>query len=313
MDGSDLVVSGVTVKLTRGDGSTPLVVVTGQNGDFTFSNVAPGPFEITATFTGFASRTESGDLQPGDTYIVPPMSLDLATVVTQVEVIPQDQVAEAQVKQEEKQRIVGMPVFYVTYLPDPAPLNTRQKFELAWKTSIDPVTLAFTAGQAGLQQWQGQFKSYGKGAQAYPKYYGAAYGDVLGGTFLGGAILPSLLKQDPRYFYKGTGTVRFRLLYALANAFVCKGDNKRWQPNYSNMLGNLAAGGLSNLYSPAQNHNEVALTFENALLGIGTAAASNIFEEFFSRKPTSRLPSDDSEKHSWKTGMVSNALTYLGQ
>ena len=82
---------------------------------------------------------------------------------------------------------------------------------------------------------------------------------------IGDAILPSILKQDPRYFYKGSGTTRSRILYALANAVVCKGDNGHWQPDYSGILGSLAAGGISNLYYPASNRNGVQLTFENTL------------------------------------------------
>ena len=85
------------------------------------------------------------------------------------------------------------------------------------------------------------------------------------GHSFGNAIFPALLKQDPRYFYKGTGSKKSRFFYAVANAVICKGDNGRWQPNYSSVLGSLAAGGLSNLYYPASSRNGVGLTFENTL------------------------------------------------
>ena len=74
---------------------------------------------------------------------------------------------------------------------------------------------------------------------------------------LGGAVFPSLFKQDPRYFYKGTGSISSRALYAIANSVICKGDNERWQPNYSAILGGIAAGGISNLYYPASNRSGV--------------------------------------------------------
>ena len=96
---------------------------------------------------------------------------------------------------------------------------------------------------------------YGQAAHGYAKRYGAAYGDAVISTMIGGAILPSLLKQDPRYFYKGTGSTRSRILYALANAVICKGDNGHWQFDYSGILGALAAGGISNLYYPASSRN----------------------------------------------------------
>ncbi len=313
LDQSGAVVSGATVSLTRESQSAPQETTSDQNGRFFFSNVAAGPFQVTVTLPGFATQTASGVLASNDTYFVPPISLSLATFVTQVQVMPQEQVAEGQIKEQEKQRLIGVvPNFYVSYIPDAAPLDAKQKFELAWKTTIDPMTLVLTAGTAGVQQWDNEFSGYGHGARAYPKYLGAAYGNVVGGTFIGSAILPSLFKQDPRYFYKGTGGTRFRLLYALANAFICKGDDRRWQPNYSNILGSIAAGGLSNAYYPEQNRNGAALTFENALIGIGATAAGNIFEEFFSRRFTPSLPSDDSDKRSRNAGKLSNSLTSEG-
>ena len=66
---------------------------------------------------------------------------------------------------------------------------------------------------------------------------------------------------------------------------ICKGDNGRWQPAYSGILGSLAAGGISNAYYPAADRG-AALTFENTLLNIAGAAASNLFEEFLLKKFT---------------------------
>jgi hypothetical protein len=205
-------------------------------------------------------------------------------------VAPRAEVAEAEIKVEETQRVFGViPNFYVSYIPDAAPLNTKQKFELAWRTTIDPVTFALTGAIAGIQQAENAFSGYGQGAQGYGKRYGASYADLAVGTFIGSAIFPSLLKQDPRYFYKGTGSIRARALYAIANALICKGDNKRWQPNYSNVLGSFAAGGISNLYYPAQNRG-AALVFENAGIGIGSTAAANVLQEFLIRKLTPNNP-----------------------
>jgi hypothetical protein len=123
-------------------------------------------------------------------------------------------------------------------------------------------------------------------ASCYERTRRAAYGDALIGTMIGGAILPSLLRQDPRYFYKGTGSTRSRILYALANAVVCKGDNGHWQADYSGILGALAAGGISNLYYPAGSRNGAELTFENTLIGLGGSAVGNLFQEFLVRKLT---------------------------
>lgn len=286
VDSTDAAIAGAEVTLTRGDES-PKETQSAPDGSFSFESVAPGAFTVTITATGFTSQRYSGTVSPGQVDVVSPIMLALATNITEVKVVaPSTEVAEEQVKIEEKQRVLGViPNFYVTYIPDAAPLDAKQKFGLAWKSTIDPVTIGITAGVAGFEQGDDQFNGYGQGAEGYFKRFGAIYADTVTGTFIGGAILPTLLKQDPRYFYKGTGTVHSRVLYAIVNAVICKGDNKRWQPNYSSIGGSLAAGGIANLYYPAQNRG-VALTFENALITIGESAAGNLFEEFLSRKLT---------------------------
>jgi len=294
VDQSGAVVAGAQVTLTRQAQSPKQQVLSGDNGQFSFAIVAPGAFQLTVDSPGFATQTSSGILAPGEVRLVPQIALAVAANVTDVQVaLSRIQVAEAQVKDEEKQRVLGViPNFYVTYDPHPLALTPRQKFELAWKTTVDPVTFAIVGGIAGVQQAENTFSGYGQGAQGYAKRYGASYADVAIGTFIGSAILPSLLKQDPRYFYKGTGSTRSRILYAIANSVICKGDNGRWQPNYSNVLGNLAAGGISNLYYPAQNRNGAGLTFENAAIGIGATAAANLVEEFLMRKLTTNTKHD---------------------
>lgn len=293
-DQSGAVVAGAHVKLTFENQSRNQEAVSDAEGQFTFSNVGPGPFQVTITAVGFAAQTSSGTLQPGQNYVVTKIALAVASNITDVEVqFTQIEVAQAQIKAEEKQRVLGaIPNFYVTYESNPAPMTAKQKFGLAWKTSIDPVSFVLVGAVAGIQQGQDSFDGYGQGAEGYAKRYGASYADFVTGTFIGAALLPAVLKQDPRYFYKGTGTTRSRILYALSSAVVCKGDNGQWQANYSNILGSFAAGGISNLYYPSQDRGAV-LTFENSLLGIGATAAANIFQEFVIRKLTPKLPKHD--------------------
>jgi len=219
---------------------------------------------------------------------MPRLSLSVTGATTEVQVrVTTYELAEEQIKVQETQRVLGViPNFYVTYDPAALPLKPKQKSELAWKTSVDPVTFAATGAIAGVQQASDGFKGYGQGSQGYAKRFGANYADSFIGNMIGGAILPSILKQDPRYFYKGNGSKRSRVLYALANAVVCKGDNGHWQPDYSGIFGNLAAGGLSNLYYPASSRNGAQLTFENTLLGIAGSGIGNLFQEFLVRRLT---------------------------
>ena len=277
-----------------GDQSLNQQVLSDGEGEFSFNNIAPGPFQLTIISAGFAPKTSSGVLRPGEVDILPEAALAVATHTADMEVtLTQTEVAEEQIKAEEKQRVLGiLPNFYVSYDPHPVPLSPKQKFNLARKTLADPFTFVMVAGSAGVEQAQNHFAEYGQGAQGYAKRFGANYADATTGTLIGSAILPSLLKQDPRYFYKGTGSVPSRFLYAIANSLICKGDNGRWQPNYSNVLGSMAAGGISNLYYPPQDRSGAGLTFENAAIGIGATAIGNVFQEFVIKRLTPKLPNN---------------------
>jgi hypothetical protein len=297
VDPSGVAAAGATVRLTRADQSLDQQMLSGDDGQFSFADVAPGSFSLTIASAGFATQEFVGNLRSGESYVVPQIVLPIATAATEIRVVPsQTEVAQEQMKEQEKQRALGfIPNFYVSYVPNAVSLTSKQKFELAGKTIMDPVTFGLTGAIAGLQQAHNDFSGYGQGAQGYAKRYGAAYADAATGTLIGSAILPSLLKQDPRYFYKGSGSKRSRVLYALANSVICKGDNGHWQANYSSILGTLAASGISNLYYPA-NDRGAGLTFENTLIAIGATAATNVLQEFVIRKLTPNVPNPDPAK-----------------
>ena len=292
VDSTGGVVVGARVKLSSQDSTQNQEAISDGDGQFSLAGIAPGPFQLTITADGFATRTVTGTLHSGENYNVPPIALVISSGSTEVQVaMSRTDLAEAEIKDEEKQRVFGVvPNFYVTYDPMAFPLSRKQKFELAWKTSIDPVSFGLTGAVAGIEQWADAFNGYGQGAEGYGKRYGASYADLVTSTFIGSAVLPSLLKQDPRYFYKGKGSVRSRILYALANAVICKGDNGKWEPNYSSLLGGVASAGISNLYYPAADRNGFALTAENTLIGIGTTAAANLLQEFVIRRLTPHAP-----------------------
>ncbi len=281
-------VVSASVELSHEGNTAEPALKSDQEGHFLFTGVPAGPFQLTIKAEGFGIREEVGVLHASEALEMPHLSLAINGATTEVQVrVTTYELAEEQIKVQETQRVLGViPNFYVTYDPAALPLKPKQKFELAWKTSADPVTFAATGAIAGVQQAVDWFKGYGQGSQGYAKRFGANYADSFIGNMIGGAILPSILKQDPRYFYKGNGSKRSRVLYALANAVVCKGDNGHWQPDYSGILGALAAGGISNLYYPASSRNGVQLTFENTLLGIAGSGIGNLFQEFLVRRLT---------------------------
>lgn len=300
IDQAGNLVSGADVTLTQGNPPSNQEQQTGDDGQFSFANVSSGDYTITINAEGFASQSLSGTLRSGEARVVPQITLLVATETTEVRVtVSPVQIAEEEIKEQEKQRVFGIiPNFYVTYEANPAPLNTKQKMKLAWRSNLDPLTIAGVGFVAGIEQAQNAFSGYGQGAQGYGKRFGASYGDVAISTFLGSAVLPAVFRQDPRYFYQGTGSTRSRLWHAVKSSVMCRGDNGHWGPNYSNIGGALATGAISNLYYPASDRNGVGLTFETAFIRIGESAGANIFQEFLIRKLTpglSHRPAPDSQ------------------
>ena len=164
----------------------------------------------------------------------------------------QPQTAEEQLKQQEKQRILGvMATFNTTQNKDALPLSARQKYHLFFKSVTDPWPFALTGFVAGIGQAEDSTPEYGQGMKGYAKRYGASYADYFTGNFFGNAVLPSLLHEDPRYFQKGTGSFTRRALWAAGSTVWSRRDSGAWGPNYSNVAGNMIGAAISNLYYPA--------------------------------------------------------------
>ncbi len=204
----------------------------------------------------------------------------------------QHEVAAAEIAAAEKQRVFGViPNFYVVYSPHPTPLSAGQKFQLAWRSTIDPISFVGSGLVAGVEQGNDTFPGYGQGAMGYAKRYGASFADGAVSTFVGGAILPTLFHQDPRYYYQGTGSNASRVRHAIASVVVCRGDNGKREFNYSNVLGNFASAGISNLYYPASDRNGAGLTVENVAIGTAFGAFGALMQEFVVPRLTPHLPS----------------------
>ena len=195
----------------------------------------------------------------------------------------QENKAEAarEITREEHQRILGIfPNFNTIDQPQAAIMSPRQKINLAFRSAIDPVTFAVAAVDAGISQWQNSFSGYGQGGQGYAKRFGASYADSFDSTMLGNAFLPIVFHQDPRYFRKGTGPFSARFLYAVSTTVRAHRDGGGWVPNYSNILVNLAAGGISNAYYPDSDIGD-CLTFRRAATVTAEGALGALFTEFW--------------------------------
>lgn len=282
VDQSGANIVGALVKLGCKDEASPPQTSSDEDGLFAFSHVPPGPFCLTISAPDLVSQEVSGTLQSAQAYVTPVIVLVIPTQVTEVHVgLPPEELATIQIKEQEKQRVFGLiPNFYASYIPDAAPLRPKHKFELAWKSGSDPITLIGVGGLAGLDQAGDRWHDYGQGAQGYAKRLGATYANVFSSTFIGSAIMPSILKQDPRYFYKGTGSKRSRLLRAISASVWCKGDNGQWQPNYSNVIGSFAGSGLQVLYLPKKDRGGAGFVVSGALLRLGETSLAGVLQEF---------------------------------
>jgi hypothetical protein len=280
--GATVVLEGPALKGAR-------TVVTSDNGFFEFNGVEPGTnYHVIVSAQGFANWTSPAvNLNPGQYAILPGSKLRISEARTTITVTPgsSDEIATEQVKIAEQQRVFGIiPNFYVVYDHEAAPLTKKLKFELATKVLFDPVTLFGVSAIAGINQ-AADIPGYQQGAKGYAERFGAAYATDATDIMIGGAVLPSLLHQDPRYFYQGTGTKKSRAWHAISSTFICRGDNGQQQPNYSTIGGDLASAAMTTAYYPSSDRG-AGRVFQNVLINSGERALANLAQEFFLRKLT---------------------------
>lgn len=285
-------VPGAKVTISTLDGSAERVVEAGVDGRFEFSNVDMTRLRVTITARGLDTFVSNDiRLAPGEQYQLPKIALPVAPANTSVNVtVTEDELATAEVKEQEKQRVLGvLPNFYTSYLWNAAPMRKKQKFNLMFKSALDPEVFVVTGLRAGVQQYRGSYPGYGDGVGGFAARYGAAYGDSVTGRIIGRALLPIVFHQDPRYFFRGSGSVGARAWYAIREAVVCRGDNGKTQPNYSHVLGNFASAGLRNLYLPpeSQKGSEVLL---NGFTLTGLNALTDLVREFLPRRAITNVP-----------------------
>jgi hypothetical protein len=274
--------SGLAERVETADGT----------GFFSFKNLPAGTFKIRITAVDLEPyESYEFTLHPRENHQLPIIALPIATSTVNIQVtVTEEQIAEEQVSAQIQQRVFGVfPNFYTSFIWNAAPMNPKQKFRLAFRSAVDPVTFFTTSTLAGLQQARDTYPDYGQGAVGYSKRYGADYGDIFIGRMLGAAVFPSLFRQDPRYFYQGTGSISSRAWHALSSAFICRGDSGRRQFNYSHILGNFSAGAISNLYRPEDDRG-VVLAIDNALLRTANNAAGNLVREFALKNITTKIP-----------------------
>lgn len=287
LDKNQMVVPGAEVRLEDLDSHKVTILKSGDNGSFRCAGLSPGHYKLIITASGMGIYSHQFELGSGDSKILSGIVLPVATQLSEVRVYAnKDEIAQEEMHIAEQQRVFAViPNFYVAYDWNAPAMPTRLKYDLAARTTFDPVAFIGTAIVAGLQQADDTFPTYGQGMAGYSKRFAASFGTNAIANFLGGAVFPQVFHQDPRYFYKGTGSIKSRLWYAIYESVLCRGDNGKQQFDYSGFLGSLSAGAISNIYYPPSDRG-LSLTILGTLEGTGGTAIGNIIQEFFLRRIT---------------------------
>jgi len=288
IDSNNDTIPNATVVLQNPVGD-PLTAVTKDDGSFAFHDVTPGvAYPITIAAAGFAEWSSSVSIEPGEEKSLAEVTLRMLAVHRAVTVTySSKEVAAEQIKAEEHQRVLGfIPNIYVTYEPHPEPLTAKMKFHLAYKGLTHPTFFAFEGLWAGVEQ-AAHTPDYRQGLEGYGLRFGANLASGSSEALFGNAILPSILHQDPRYFYRGSGTKGSRAWHAVMAPFVCQGDNGKSQPNYSQWGGSLISASLANTYYPESNRG-AGLVFRNFGTNMGLHVVLGLAQEFLLGKFTSR-------------------------
>jgi len=195
---------------------------------------------------------------------------------------PRQKTAQEILDEEKKQRIMGIvPMYGVTNYHYAPALTPGQKFDLMARSYITIFPYLAAAFQAGISQATNSFEGYGQGGAGYGKRFGAALADGADSSFWSNYMYPVIFKQDPRYFRLGEGTKKQRIWSAMKQEFITKKDSDRTAVfSYSNVLGALTAGGISNAYYP-QEERGFGLTMSRTAISFGWGMAGNLFLEFW--------------------------------
>ena len=295
IDISGAPILGAVVTIQGSNGISQVTVSDGQ-GAFQISSLPLSDYNVKISASGMdgwnATKVPASIASEAKPLLV---ILHVAPAVTSVTVgLPQEEVAQEQLKQETQQRVLAvLPNYYVAYAEHPAPLTPKQKLHLGFKVLSDPATIAAVGITAGIQQEKNSYYQYGQGTQGFAKRFGAEYATAADAVLITSVLANSVLHQDPRYFYSGKGNTAERAWYAVKSAFRAKGDNGSWQPPYSGLIGAIAAAEIAETYHPG-SRTQYTLIGRAVMFRFAGLIGLNLAEELFLKKLTTHAHADPS-------------------
>lgn len=160
------------------------------------------------------------------------------------------------------------------------PITLYEKFKLATQDSFDYSSVIFAGILAGVGDAQRSYPEFGHGAAAYGRYYWHSFADQAVGNYFTEAIVPAVTREDPRYYTKFHGSVLNRTGYAFSRLFITRTDSGGETFNFSEIVGNGAGAGVSDLYYPSRERTWTK-TGQKWVTQVGLDGVFNIFKEFW--------------------------------
>lgn len=164
-----------------------------------------------------------------------------------------------------------------TQLP---PQSFKDKFWLATQDSFDYSSFILAGAIAGVGQAQNSYPEFHQGAAGYGRYFWHSFADQAVGNYFTEAIVPSLTKEDSRYYTLGHGNFFHRSGYAVSRLFITRTDSGGRTFNFSEIGGNLAGAAVSDTYYPSRERTWTK-TQQKWFLQVGLDGVFNVCKEFW--------------------------------
>lgn len=160
------------------------------------------------------------------------------------------------------------------------PLTTQQKFQVFLKGTYSPRTFETTGVDAIADTVRNNNPQYERGFMGLGEHYGVELGTSETGVFFEQFLVPSILKQDPRYFRNPGLPFLQRAMYSVSRVFITRSDNGHETFNASRIVGGAAAQSLADLYVPGQEQGLRPIA-NRVTFDVVRDAAFNLVHEFW--------------------------------
>lgn len=160
------------------------------------------------------------------------------------------------------------------------PTTTKEKFKIALLDSFDYSAFVEVGILAGLGQIENSEPEFHQGMAGYGRYYWHSFADNLDGDLWVEAIIPTISREDPRYYTLGHGGFFKRTYYSVSRLVITRDNNGNPTPNFSEVVGNGIAAGISETYYPSSELSWTK-TGQHWITQIAIDGLSNVVKEFW--------------------------------